>query len=219
MTRSRSAASDAVPRGSLYVVSAPSGAGKTSLVRALSEADPAVLVSVSHTTRPKRDSERDGVHYHFVTHERFEEMIRGDVFLEHARVFDHYYGTSREWVTARLAEGSDVVLEIDWQGAQQVKRRIAEAIGIFVLPPSRSALEQRLRERRQDSDAVVARRMGDAVREMSHWAEFDYVVVNEDFEVALADLRSILRARRLRAEAQGARRHALLDALLSTDTP
>ncbi len=201
------------------MVSAPSGAGKTSLVRALSEADPAMLVSVSHTTRPRRESEQEGVHYHFVTRERFEEMIRQDVFLEHARVFDHYYGTSREWVTARLVEGTDVVLEIDWQGAQQVKHKVAEAVGIFILPPSRSALEQRLRERRQDSDAVVARRMRDAVREMSHWAEFDYVVVNEAFTAALADLRSIVRARRLRTEAQGARQRALLGALLSPDAP
>lgn len=209
--------SDAVPRGSLYVVSAPSGAGKTSLVRALSEADSAVLISVSHTTRPKRESEQDGVHYHFVTRERFEQMIREDVFLEYARVFDHYYGTSREWAAARLAEGNDVVLEIDWQGAQQVKRQIPQAIGIFILPPSRSTLERRLRTRRQDTDAVVARRMRDAVREMSHWAEFDYVVVNEDFAAALADLNSIVRARRLRTEAQGVRRRALLDALLATD--
>lgn len=208
---------DAVPPGTLYVVSAPSGAGKTSLVHALSEADPGVLISISHTTRPPRAGEQDGVHYHFVARDRFLEMIRDDVFLEHARVFDHYYGTSREWVLERLARGRDVVLEIDWQGARQVRERVPEAIGVFILPPSRAALEERLRARRQDSEAVVAGRMREAVREMSHWGEFDYVVVNDDFAAALADLHAIVGAQRLRSATQGVRWRALLGDLLGPE--
>lgn len=219
MTQSHTDTRGAVPPGTLYVISAPSGAGKTSLVRGLTEADPDVRVSVSHTTRPRRQGEQDGVHYHFVSPERFLQMVEQDLFLEHARVFDHHYGTSREWVLARLGEGADVVLEIDWQGAQQVKRKLPEAVGIFILPPSRATLERRLRARRQDTAAVVAQRLREAVREMSHWDEFDYVVVNADFDAALADLRALVRGRRLRTEAQAARQRALIDALLAPESP
>jgi len=205
------------PAGCLLVVSAPSGAGKTSLVRALVQADPEVVVSVSHTTRPPRRGEREGVDYHFVDRATFRAMVEQERFLEHARVFDHCYGTSREWVATRLGEGTDVVLEIDWQGARQVRERLADSVGVFILPPSREALEGRLRARRQDDDAVVARRMRDAVGEMSHWHEFDFVIINDDFHQALTDLRSILHAERLRAHRQYARRRRLIDALVDAD--
>jgi len=175
--------SDSV-RGTLFIFSAPSGAGKTSLVKALLQAMDGIEVSVSHTTRPPRPGEVDGVDYHFVDVPTFEKMVAEGAFLEHARVFDNYYGTARSSVEARLQAGVDVILEIDWQGARLVREQF--------LPPSREALEVRLRGRGQDSDEVIARRMRDAVREMSHYAEFDYLVINDDFEVALGELRAIV---------------------------
>jgi guanylate kinase len=184
--------------GTLYIVSAPSGAGKTSLVKALVGQDPEILVSVSHTTRRSRPGEEDGVHYHFVDTAAFEGMLARGAFLEHAQVFGNYYGTSREWVEARLAEGRDVLLEIDWQGARQVREALPAAVSVFILPPSRAALEERLRGRGQDDETVIARRMEEAVGELSHYGEYDYLVVNDDFQVALEDLRAIFRARRLR---------------------
>ncbi|MBS0394914.1 MAG: guanylate kinase [Proteobacteria bacterium] len=179
-------------RGRLFVIAAPSGTGKTSLVRALMREVPALAFSVSHTTRRPRPNEQDGRDYHFVSPERFRQMIEAGEFLEHARVFDNYYGTSRAGVEAALARGQDLLLEIDWQGAQQVRERLPEAVDVFVLPPSRAALEERLRGRGTDSAEVIARRLRDSVTELSHWGEFRYVVVNDRFEDALAELRRIV---------------------------
>jgi guanylate kinase len=176
----------------LFVVAAPSGAGKTSLVKALLQREPGLRVCVSHTTRPRRPTEVDGRDYHFVSVERFRELIAADGFLEYAPVFDNFYGTSRAALDAAFGAGYDVILEIDWQGARQVRSRAPDCSSIFVLPPSRDALEQRLRNRRTDSEEVIARRLRDAVDDMSHYAEFDHVVVNDDFEAALADLRRIV---------------------------
>ena len=182
-------------RGRLIILSAPSGAGKTSLARALVERLPDTVISVSHTTRPPRPGERDGVDYHFVDRPRFEAMVAEGRFLEHARVFDNYYGTDRRGVEAELAAGRNVLLDIDWQGARAVRAQMPEAVSVFILPPSREALEQRLRGRGQDSDAVIARRMRDAVAEMRHYDEYDYVVINDDFDAALADLEAIVAGR------------------------
>ena len=199
----------------LYVVSAPSGAGKTSLVKALLEKTTELAVSVSHTTRPPRPGEKDGVDYHFVDMPTFEAMIDQGAFLEHAKVFDNYYGTARSSALERLEGGADVILEIDWQGAAQVRAAMPECVGIFILPPSRGGLEERLRGRGQDSDEVIARRMRDAVNEMSHYEEFDYLVVNDDFDTALQELRAVVVARRQRRVAQQNRRAALIRELLA----
>ncbi len=201
--------------GNLFIVSAASGAGKTSLVKALVDSTQGVIVSVSCTTRAKRPGEVDGVDYHFVTEARFQAMLEQGGFLEHARVFDNQYGTSKSWVQKRLQEGLDVILEIDWQGARQVRELHPEAIGIFVLPPSRPELERRLRGRGQDDEDVIARRMRDAVSEMSHYDEFGYVLVNDDFDAALAELRCLIQAERLRLSVQLARRQALIAELLA----
>ena len=201
--------------GTLFIVSAPSGAGKTSLIRALMERDPWIRFSVSHTTRPRRPGEVDGRDYHFVTRERFEQMVHEDAFLEYAEVFGNYYGTARSTVEALLAEGFDVMLDIDWQGARQVRQRMPGAVSVFVLPPSRQALETRLRSRGQDSEEVVQARMRQAESEMSHYAEYDYLLVNDRFEDAVDDLGSIVHARRLRLEAQQVRFRSLIDSLLA----
>jgi len=200
--------------GTLYVVSAPSGAGKTSLVRALldSTGDELVL-SVSHTTRAPRPGEVDGRDYHFLDAEAFRRMIDDGAFLEHARVFDNYYGTARQGIEAQLTQGRDVILEIDWQGARQVRQALPESVGIFILPPSREALRERLCARGQDDEAVIARRMQDAVNEMSHYGEYDYLVINEVFSAARDELAAIIRCRRLRLASQ-AQRHADLLASL-----
>ena len=174
-----------------------------------------IKVSVSHTTRAHRPGEEDGVHYNFVGMTIFKEMIGRATFLEHAQVFDNYYGTCGEWVTQQLESGTDVILEIDWQGAQQVRRMIPEAIPIFILPPSRQSLEQRLRGRGQDSDEIIARRMRDAVNEITHYREFDYLVINDNFDTALAELRTIILNQRLRLLSQQQRYGQLLDNLLS----
>lgn len=181
--------------GKLFIISAPSGAGKSSLAKALMERMPRLALSVSHTTRAPRPGEQDGVHYHFVTHAQFEAMVAGDQFAEYARVFDNYYGTAWDSIERLLAAGKDVILDIDWQGARNIKRLRPQAVSIFILPPSRLALEQRLRNRGQDSDAVIARRMAEAVSEMSHYGEFDHVVVNDDFDAALDDLGAIASGR------------------------
>ncbi len=187
------AAPDTRPRrGRLFVVSAPSGAGKTSLVKALLERDPALRVSVSHTTRKPRPHEADGREYFFVSTEAFRDLVARGAFLEHAQVFDNSYGTGRETVEQLLTAGTDVVLEIDWQGARQVRAALPECITIFILPPSRSALEDRLTRRQTDSPEVIARRLRDAVDDMSHWTEFDYVVVNDRFDQAVDDLTAIV---------------------------
>jgi guanylate kinase len=201
--------------GNLYIVSAASGAGKTSLVKALAGSTEDLVVSVSSTTRPPRTGEENGVHYHFVSRGTFEAMLEAGEFLEHAQVFENYYGTSRDAVERHLAQGMDVILEIDWQGARQVRSRRPDSIGIFVLPPSRGALEQRLLGRGQDNEEIIGRRMRDAVAEMSHFDEFDYLVINDDFDTALEDLRSIVRSQRLRRGAQVERHGSLLDGLLA----
>jgi len=205
---------DQPAQGCLYVISAPSGAGKTSLVKALLERDPELVLSVSHTTRAPRPGERDGVHYHFVDVPRFQQMVEEGAFLEHAKVFDNYYGTSLEGIRSQLAGGRDVILEIDWQGARQVRQAVPGAVGIFVLPPSRAALAERLQGRGQDDASVIARRMADAVGEMSHYGEYDFLVINDAFETALADLAAIVRARRLTLERQRRAHPALLGALV-----
>ena len=200
--------------GTLYIIAAPSGAGKTSLVKALVERTPGVEVSISHTTRAPRPGERDGVNYHFVDTAAFESLINAGVFLEHARVFDHYYGTSRDSVQAQLTAGMDVILEIDWQGARQV-RELHDCQSVFILPASREVLRQRLIRRGQDTPEVIERRMQDAVREMSHYHEFDYVVLNDDFQNALESLRAVLIANRQRQPRQSIRHRQLLATLLS----
>jgi guanylate kinase len=182
-------------RGRLYVVSAPSGAGKTSLVKALMEREPRIRFSVSYTTRKPRPNEVAGRDYHFVSMERFTEMAARGEFLEHAQVFDNCYGTAAHTVEEALANGEQLLLEIDWQGASQVRGRLPEAHSIFILPPSRASLEQRLRARSTDSDAVIERRLRDAAQDLTHWAEFNYVVINDRFETALADLQAIVEDR------------------------
>jgi guanylate kinase/non-canonical purine NTP pyrophosphatase (RdgB/HAM1 family) len=179
-------------RGKLFVLAAPSGAGKTSLVKALLERMPRLVMSVSHTTRPRRPTEEHGREYYFISVPEFERLVSEGQFLEHARVFDNLYGTARAPVEARLARGGDMVLEIDWQGARQVRAAMPDCVTIFILPPSRDALERRLRSRATDSPQVIERRLRDAVSDMSHWREFDYVVVNDDFERAVADLMAIV---------------------------
>ena len=185
---------DRAPR--LFVVSAPSGAGKTSLLKAIVQQDPKLRVSVSQTTRPRRASESDGVHYHFVDEPTFEAMVAAGEVLEHARVFDNRYGTARGSVETMLRAGTDVILEIDWQGAQQVRSHWGadNLSSIFILPPSRAALVERLRVRDEDDDAVIERRTLEAAVEISHYAEFDHVVVNDDFDTAVADLQAIVDA-------------------------
>ncbi|WP_290650820.1 guanylate kinase [Aquisalimonas sp.] len=200
--------------GTLYIISAPSGAGKTSLVNALVGTVPGIALSISHTTRPQRANELDGEHYFFVDEATFSAMTDAGEFLEYAEVFGNRYGTAREPVERQLKEGIDVILEIDWQGAHQVRDAISEAVSVFVLPPSRWELERRLRSRGQDPEAVIARRMREAVNEISHHAEYQYLVVNDAFGHALDELVAVVRARRLRTEVQCERLAATLDDLL-----
>ncbi|WP_416138578.1 guanylate kinase [Halomonas sp. HK25] len=204
-----------MPQGTLFIVSAPSGAGKTSLVRELIESLDGIQVSVSHTTRERRNGEVDGVNYHFVDVPAFEAMIERGEFFEHARVFDNYYGTSRPTVQAALDAGQDVILEIDWQGARQVRSQLPDAVSIFILPPSRDELEHRLASRGTDEHAVIERRMRDAVNEMSHHDEYDYLVINDDFTTALRELQALVIAQRLNRERVRQAHAPLLKALLS----
>ncbi len=201
--------------GKLYIVSAPSGAGKTSLVKQLIADTPRLAVSVSHTTRARRAAEQDGVDYFFVTANQFQEMIQTQAFLEHAQVFDNYYGTARKTVEDYLAEGEDIILEIDWQGAQQVRKLLPDSVSIFILPPSIAVLRQRLQSRGQDDAGIIARRMQDAVAEMSHFSEFDYLIVNDDFAIALKQLKSIIIANRLLQQRQQHELNSLLQNLLN----
>lgn len=201
--------------GALFIVSAPSGAGKTSLVKALLERIEHVGVSISHTTRAMRPGEENGVNYHFVDDVTFKGMIARDEFFEHAHVFDRYYGTSHAAVSDKRSHGEDVILEIDWQGARQARESAPDAISIFILPPSRDALEYRLQGRGQDDAVVINRRMRDAVSEMSHYDEFDYVIINDDFDNALRDFESIIRAERVRRERVSNAHRVLLEALVT----
>lgn len=206
--------SEPTRRGRLFVVSAPSGAGKTSLVKALLASRPNLTVSVSHTTRKPRAHEIEGRDYHFVTPQQFHELVGQQAFLEHARVFDNFYGTGAEQVALKLAAGQDVLLEIDWQGARQIRRAMPECVSIFILPPSRAALEQRLRERRTDSAETIARRLADAAADMGHYAEFDYVIVNDQFDKAKLELEAILDGNGQELRAQRAELAPLIGSLL-----
>lgn len=201
-------------RGRLFVIAAPSGAGKTSLVRALMQREPALRFSISYTTRKQRPNEQPGRDYFFVDMKEFERMIAANAFLEHARVFDNRYGTSRAQVEGLMERGDNVLLEIDWQGAQQVRAAMPECESIFILPPSRAALETRLRGRATDSDEVIARRLRDSIADMSHWSEFKYVVINDEFERALADLHLIIQGQGVHLAARRAEVEQLVQQLL-----
>jgi len=201
-------------KGTLYIISAPSGAGKTTLVKELIANTEHIVVSVSHTTRAMRPGEINGMDYHFVDKNEFSSMVDSGAFLEHAQVFDNYYGTSQQHVEQQLQQGLDVILEIDWQGARQVRKLVEDSQSVFILPPSAEALKQRLQNRAQDDEKIIARRMQDAVNEMSHYAEFDFIVVNDDFKIALQDLDSIFKANRLRQLQQERKLKNLLIELL-----
>jgi len=202
-----------VPLGNLFVVAAPSGGGKTTLVNALLAREPGIRLSVSYTTRPPRVGERDGVHYHFVDEARFAALDAAGEFLEHARVHGNWYATSATWLRGEIEAGHDVLLEIDWQGAAQVRRLIPGAVHVFVLPPSLELLRERLEKRGQDAPEVIARRLEAAKEEMRHCGEFDYVIINQEFGEAVDDLVAVVRATRLRTPQQTRRHHALLQSL------
>lgn len=202
-------------RGNLFILSAPSGAGKSSLINALLKKHADMKVSVSHTTRAPRPGEENGVHYHFASTDEFKALIAKDDFFEWAQVFDNYYGTSKQAIESQLDAGIDVFLDIDWQGARQVKAQIPDTATIFVAPPSKEELKRRLTQRGQDSAEVIAERMTKAVSEISHYHEFDFIVVNDDFEAALNELDAIVTTRRLRKEKQIIRYQSLFDNLLT----
>lgn len=209
-----SSSQSSIERGTLFVVAAPSGAGKSSLVNAVLAREPGIALSISYTSRAPRPGERHAHHYHFVDRAEFERMIAAGDFFEYALVHGDYKGTARQSVEPQLAAGKDVLLEIDWQGARQVRGKIADAISVFILPPSTDALETRMRNRGQDSEAVIAQRLAAAQEEISHASEFDYWIVNEHFDTAANELRSIFVSHRLRRDAQRRRHAALLDALM-----
>ena len=202
-------------KGNLYIISAPSGTGKTTLVRELVKSMPGIVVSVSHTTRLIRPQEKEGVDYHFVSKDEFNNMLKQKAFLEHAEVYNNLYGTARLWVEEARLRGLDVILEIDWQGARQVRELLVEAQSIFILPPSREALYERLRKRLQDSDDIIKTRMAEATEQISHYMEFDYLICNDQFEEALADLKAIVRAHRLHGRRQRAQLSLLLDEIVA----
>ena len=202
-------------RGTLYIVAAPSGAGKSSIVNAVLARDPNISLSISFTSRQPRPGERHAEHYHFISAGEFEAMVEAGDFFEHARVHGDWKGTARQSVDPQLAAGRDVLLEIDWQGARQVRARIPGVVSVFILPPSRAALDERMRKRGQDSEAVIAQRLAAAREEMSHYGEFDYVIVNEHFDTAVAEMCSIFGASRLRKDAQVARHARLISSLLA----
>ncbi|MES2142610.1 MAG: guanylate kinase [Pseudomonadota bacterium] len=200
--------------GTLYIISAPSGGGKTSLVNALLESVSNLEASISYTTRSPRPGEKEGVDYHFIDETSFKQLIQERKFLEHASVFGHYYGTSLDWVTKKIEAGVDIILEIDWQGARQIREEMPESIGIFIIPPSWEILENRLRLRAQDEDAVIKKRMANAKAELAHFDEYDYLILNENFSNALADLNAILRVRHLRSGVQKRELTSVLETLL-----
>ena len=202
-------------RGTLFIVAAPSGAGKSSIVNACLARDRNICLSISFTSRPPRPGERPGEHYHFVDDARFQRMIEAGDFFEYARVHGDWKGTARQSVEPQLAAGRDVLLEIDWQGARQVRAMVPEAVGVFILPPSRAALDERMRKRGQDSEEVMARRLAAAREEMSHYDEFDYVIVNEDFATAVDEMCAVFTASRLLRDGQSRRHAALIEALLA----
>lgn len=204
-------------QGKLYIVSAPSGAGKSSLIQALLQTQPRydARVSVSHTTRASRPGEEQGRHYYFVSHPQFQQMIADDAFLEYAEVFGHFYGTSRQNTEQVLASGVDVLLDIDWQGARQVRAKMPQVCSIFILPPTIDELYRRLCGRAQDSETIINKRMAQAVAEMSHYPEYDYLIINDDFSSALDDLKTIIRAGRLSCSRQQQRHRALISKLLA----
>ena len=204
-------------RGTLFIVAAPSGAGKSSIVNACLARDRNISLSISFTSRPPRPGERHAEHYHFVDEARFQRMIDAGDFFEHARVHGDWKGTARQSVEPQLAAGRDVLLEIDWQGARQVRLAVPDAVGIFILPPSRAALDERMRKRGQDSEEVMARRLAAAREEMSHYDEFEYVIVNEDFDAAVGEMCAVFTASRLRCESQARRHDALIAALLGDE--
>ena len=204
-------------RGTLYIVAAPSGAGKSSIVNAVLARDPNIRLSISFTSRQPRPGERHAEHYHFVSAQEFEAMVEAGDFFEHARVHGDWKGTARQSVEPQLSAGRDVLLEIDWQGALQVRAQVPDAVSVFILPPSREALEQRMRSRGQDSEEVIRRRLAAAREEMSHYDEFDYVIVNEHFATAVDEMCAIFTASRLRREAQAQRHAGLIATLLEVD--
>ena len=201
-------------RGTLFIVAAPSGAGKSSLVNAVLAATPGIALSISYTSRAPRPGERHAQHYHFVGKEEFERMVAAGDFFEHALVHGDYKGTARQSVEPQLAAGQDVLLEIDWQGARQVRTRVPDALSVFILPPSRAALESRMRSRGQDSEETIAKRLAAAREEMSHYSEFDFLIVNDDFETAVREMQSIFLASRLRRPIQAERHTGLVENLL-----
>ena len=201
-------------RGNLFILSAPSGAGKSSLIGALLQKHSDMKVSVSHTTRSPRPGEENGVHYHFVSVDEFKALIEKNDFFEWAQVFDNYYGTSKQAIESQLAAGIDVFLDIDWQGAQQIRKLVDDVETIFILPPSKEELESRLNNRGQDSAEIIAGRMAKAQSETSHYNEYDYVVVNDDFDTALTEIETIVMAKRLSLKSQTVRHQALLENLL-----
>jgi len=204
-------------KGQLFVVAAPSGGGKTSLIKAVLEKLNNIVVSISHTTRPMRPGEQDEVDYFFVDEEAFMRMINANAFLEHAKVFNYYYGTSVEQIKKNLSDGIDVVLDIDWQGAQQIRHLFQDAVTIFVIPPALKVLEERLRQRKQDEPEVIRSRMARAKDEMTHYTEFDYLIVNDEFAQASSDLKAIITSCRLKIDQQVSRQKKLLSFLLTDE--
>lgn len=204
-------------KGQAFIIAAPSGAGKTSLVAALLNQLDDIQVSISHTTRPQRKGEQDGVNYHFVNPSQFQQLIHEDAFLEYAEVFGHYYGTSQPWVESQLNKGTDIIFEIDWQGARQLRLQMPDVLSIFILPPSFAILEQRLTNRASDKPEVIQRRLQQARSDMAHYQDFDYVVINDDFNQALFELKAIVTSQRLNTQRQLQKQQHMLEDLLKGD--